>query len=178
MNMHPEQIGAIEASLASLAVRMPDAPLDGILLTRLLLFLGQHVGMMLDHHIRPFGLSEGEFRVLTALFAQPHGMASPGELCSRVSQSPANMSRLSDALVSRELITRESSALDRRRTLLRITDKGAELVRRLLPSMFRPLRELVGVLTEPEQRLLIDLLKRLVIKVDAVRVPELTEPVA
>jgi MarR family transcriptional repressor of emrRAB len=167
--MTSDQIDGIEASLKRLATRMPDVPVDGILLMRLLLFLGQHVGMMLDHLIRPFGLSEGEFRVLTALFSQPDGTAHPGELCPQASQSPANMSRISDALVSRELITRDTSALDRRRTVLRITDKGSDLVRRLLPATFQSLRELVTVLSDAEQRQLIGQLKRMAAKVDKVR---------
>jgi MarR family transcriptional repressor of emrRAB len=167
--MTSDQIDIIEASLKRLSTRMPDVPVEGILLTRLLLFLGHHLGMMLDHLIRPFGLSEGEFRVLTALFSQPDGTAHPGELCSRASQSPANMSRIGDALVNRELITRDTSAVDRRRMVLRITDKGSDLVRQLLPTMFLPLREFVTVLSDAEQRQLLGQLKRMAVRMDEVR---------
>src|ERR1700728_5480929 len=97
---------------------------------------------MLEQKIRPFGLAEAEFRVLTPLFSQPDGVAHPSDLCVRALQSPANMSRISDALVSRNLITRVLSVHDRRRMVLRITEEGEELVRRLLPKMFVPLRGL------------------------------------
>ncbi len=173
--MTPDQIEQIEANLRGLNARLPGAPLDGILITRLLVFLGHHVGMMLDQHIRPYGLSEGEFRVLTMLYSQPDGTANPSELCSRTAQSPANMSRISDALVARALITRDLSAHDRRRMVLRVTQKGEELARRLLPTLWLPLRELIDVLTEAEQRQIIALLKSLALKVDAVRPPFLPE---
>jgi DNA-binding MarR family transcriptional regulator len=151
----------LEASLERLKARLPDAPVAGILLSRLLLQVGRGMSGMLDHQIKPFGLAEAEFRVLTALFCQPEGIAHPSELCARTSQSPANMSRISDALVSRDLITRGLSAHDRRRMVLRITDQGEQLVRRLLPLMFPSLRTLLEDFSEAEQRQLIGQLKRL-----------------
>ncbi len=84
---------------------------------------------MLDHEIRPFGLAEAEFRVLTTLFSQPQGVAHPSDLCMRASQSPANMSRICDALVNRDLITRVLSLHDRRRMDVR-TDTPQEVAER------------------------------------------------
>jgi DNA-binding MarR family transcriptional regulator len=71
------------------------------------------------------------------------------------------MSRISDALVRRDLITRVSSLHDRRRMVLRITEQGEDLVRRLLPKLFVPARGMFAEFSESEQRLLISQLKRL-----------------
>jgi MarR family transcriptional repressor of emrRAB len=71
------------------------------------------------------------------------------------------MSRISDALVSRDLITRVLSVQDRRRIVLRITEQGEDLVRRLLPKLFVSLRGMFEGFSESEQRLLISQLKRL-----------------
>jgi MarR family transcriptional repressor of emrRAB len=71
------------------------------------------------------------------------------------------MSRISDALVSRDLITRVLSVQDRRRIVLRITEQGEALVRQLLPKLFVSLRGMFAEFSESEQRLLISLLKRL-----------------
>lgn len=138
------------------------------MLSRLLLHLGRGVAGMFEHQIRPFGFAEAEFRVLATLFSQPGGIAHPGELGAHTSQSPANMSRISDALVRRDLITRVPSAQDRRRMVLRITGQGEELVRRLLPLMFAPLREMFGDLSYAEQQQLIAQLKRLGVKLDEI----------
>jgi MarR family transcriptional regulator, negative regulator of the multidrug operon emrRAB len=165
----------LEASLKRLSARMPDTPIAGIMLSRLMSNLGRGMAGMLEQQIRPFGLAEAEFRVLTALFSQPEGAAHPSELCARTSQSPANMSRISDALVSRDLITRVLSAHDRRRMVLRITEQGEELVRRLLPLLFAPLREMLKDFSDAEQQQLIGQLKRLGTKLDEVTAAEIPE---
>ena len=71
------------------------------------------------------------------------------------------MSRICDALVGRDLITRVLSAQDRRRMVLRITEQGEELVRQLLPKMFASLRGMLADFPEAEQRQLIAQLRRL-----------------
>src|SRR5271165_3864841 len=91
----------LEASLQRMSVRLPEAPVTGILLSRMLINMGRGMAEVVEQQIRPFGLAEAEFRVLTTLFSQPEGVAHPSDLCSRAAQSPANMSRISDALVSR-----------------------------------------------------------------------------
>lgn len=147
-------------------VRIPETPMCGVLISRLLMHLGRGMSSMLEQEIRPFGLAEAEFRVLTTLFSSPEGVAHPSELCDRTSQSPANMSRISDALVSREFITRVSSLHDRRKMVLRITLQGEELVQRLLPNLFEPLRAMLTDFPEKEQRQLISQLKRLALTLD------------
>ena len=160
------QYEMLEASLQRLSARLPEAPVTGILLSRMLINVGRGMAEFLEQQIRPFGLAEAEFRVLTTLFSQPEGVAHPGELCARTSQRPANMSRISDCLVSRNLISRVSSARDRRRMVLRITAEGEELVRRLLPMMFARLREMLRDIPEAEQQQLIEQLKRLCVRLD------------
>ena len=173
MNNQPLcQFNMLEASLGRLRARMPEAPMAEIMLTRLLLHIGRGMAGMLEQQIRPFGLAEAEFRVLTALFSQPEGVAHPSDLCARTSQSPANMSRISDALVSRELITRVSSVQDRRRMVLRITEQGEAVVRRLLPLLHAPLKEMFGEFSQAELQQLIVQLKRLGMKLDQVMARE------
>jgi MarR family transcriptional repressor of emrRAB len=161
MNNSDSQFDKLVANLRALSARMPDLPFNEILLCRLILHMGREMAATLEQKIRPFGLAEAEFRVLTTLFSQPDGVAHPGDLCSRAAQSPANMSRICDALVSRDLITRVLSAQDRRRMVLRITEQGEDLVRQLLPKMFGSLRGMLAEFTEAEQQLLISQLKRL-----------------
>ena len=159
--MLSEQIDMVEANLQRLSLQLDDVPVQEVLLCRILLFLGHEMGLMLDHHIRPYGLNEAEFRVLTALFSQAEHRAHPGALCTRAQQTPANMSRIGDALVNRELITRELCAEDRRKMVLRITDKGERLVRELLPRMFGATRRTFRDMGAPERQQLIDQLKHL-----------------
>src|ERR1700730_12277383 len=155
------QFEMLEANLRALSARMPDLPFTEILLCRLLLHMGREMAARFEQKIRPFGLAEAEFRVLTTLFSQPDGVAHPSDLCARAAQSPANMSRISDALVRRDLITRVLSVQDRRRMVLRITEQGEDLARGLLPKLFVPLRGMLAEFSESEQRLLISQLRRM-----------------
>jgi MarR family transcriptional repressor of emrRAB len=166
INTPGSPLDKLEDNLRSMASRMPDLPFTEILLCRLIMYTGREMAAGLEQMIRPFGLSEPEFRVLTTLFSQPDGVAHPSDLCSRASQSPANMSRISDALVSRDLITRVLSLHDRRRMVLRITEQGEELVRQLYPKMFQSLRETMSEFPETEQRQMIAQLKRLCVRMD------------
>jgi DNA-binding MarR family transcriptional regulator len=161
MNSPDTPIDKLETSLRALGARMPDLPFNEILVCRLMLHLGREMTAKFEQQIRPFGLAEAEFRVLTTLFSQPEGVAHPSYLCARAAQSPANMSRIADALVNRNLITRVLSVQDRRRMVLRITEEGEELVRRLLPTMFGSMRGLLAEFDESEQIQLISQLKRL-----------------
>ena len=166
INNQAAPLDQLEDNLRSMGERMPDLPFTEVLLCRLMMYAGREMAAGLEQKIRPFGLSEPEFRVLTTLFSQPDGVAHPSDLCSRAAQSPANMSRISDELVSRDLITRVLSVHDRRRMVLRITDKGEELVRQLFPRMFRSLREMMSEFSEAEQRQMISQLKRLCAAMD------------
>jgi DNA-binding MarR family transcriptional regulator len=166
MNNTSLQYQKLEANLERLQARMPDLPKSTVLLTRLLLHIGRGMGSMLEIQIRPSGLTEAEFRVLTTLFSQPEGCAHPSDLCAKTSQSPANMSRISDSLVGSDLITRLSSLHDRRKMVLLISEQGEELVRGLLPTMFGPLREMFKDFSEEEQLRLIEQLKLLGTKLD------------
>jgi MarR family transcriptional repressor of emrRAB len=161
MNNPDSPFDKLEASLRALSARVPDLPFSGILLCRLVLHLGREMAAGFEQKLRPFGLAEAEFRVLTTLFSQPDGVAHPSDLCARADQSPANMSRISDALVSRHLITRVLSVQDRRRMVLRITEQGEDLVRQLLPKLFVSLRGMLAEFSESELSLLISQLKRL-----------------
>jgi MarR family transcriptional repressor of emrRAB len=178
MNNPDSPFNMLEANLRALSARVPDLPFTEILLCRLLLHMGREMATNFEQKIRPFGLAEAEFRVLTTLFSQPDGVAHPSDLCARAAQSPANMSRISDALVSRDLITRVPSAQDRRRMVLRITGQGEDLVRRILPKLFVPLRGMLAEFSELEQRQLISQLKRLHANLEEALKQNLPEPAA
>ena len=178
MNSADSQFEMMEANLEGLSARVPDLPITGMLLCRLILHLGREMSAMFEQQIRPFGLAEAEFRVLTTLFSQPDGVAHPSDLCVRALQSPANLSRISDALVSRDLITRVLSVHDRRRMVLRITEQGEEWVRRLLPKLSAPLRAMLMEFPEAEQRQMIARLKRLRMKLGEATSQEVAERTA
>jgi MarR family transcriptional repressor of emrRAB len=151
----------MESDLEELCLRIPGVPVTSILLYRVIHHLAHGIAAMLEQHIRPYGLKEVEFRALTALYSHPDGVAHPSDLSASAAQSAAKISRVSDVLVNRDLITRVLSSKDRRRMVLRITQQGEELVRELLPRMCVPVQEMMRDLPESDQRPMIEQLKHL-----------------
>ncbi len=167
MNNLVSQIELMEDNLRNLATRVSGVPISGLLMCRLMLHVSREMSALFEQQIRPFGLIEAEFRVLCTLYSQPAARAHPGDLCLRSSQSPANMSRISDALVKRGLITRVLSEEDRRKMILKITARGEALVRDLLPKLWSPLHNILKDIPEDEQRQMIELLKHLGVELEA-----------
>jgi MarR family transcriptional repressor of emrRAB len=126
----------MQTGLDRVAERVPTLPLTEVALIRLLLMIGGVLDDQFERVIKPHGLSESDFRTLIILFASPHGRAHPGDLCQYAAQTPTNMTRISDGLVRRGLVTRARSEEDRRRVVLHITPAGQRLAQRLLPQLF------------------------------------------
>jgi len=66
-----------------------------------------------------------------------------------------------DRLEQAGLITREPDPQDRRGILITLTPPGLELIDRLTAAHLENEREILSVLSEPEQRRLADLLRKL-----------------
>jgi MarR family transcriptional repressor of emrRAB len=167
MNSIVSQIELMEDNLRNLATRVSGVPISGLLMCRLMLHVSREMSARFEQQIRPCGLIEAEFRVLCTLYSQPAARAHPGDLCLRSSQSPANMSRISDALVKRGLITRVLSEQDRRKMVLKITEQGEAMVRDVLPKLWSPLHNILKEIPEAEQRQMIELLKHLGTELEA-----------
>ena len=142
-----DQIQAIRTGIDGANARGLVIPREDALLFRTLLLVGRALAPLADEAIRPSGLAEAEFRVLMQLYAQPDGVGHPGELCAGSAHSPANISRITDTLVARNLISRVSSEQDRRRMILCVTSDGEALIRRFIPSAFARLGTLFATLS-------------------------------
>lgn len=174
---HLERIDGLKATIERIAARGLPTDVDHALLFRSLLMAGRALQELSDQAMGASGLSEAEFRVLVQLYSHG-GQGSPGELCSGVWQSPANMTRVTDQLVARGLISRNLSDQDRRRMVLAVTDAGDALVRRIVPHAFEPIREVFRPFTVEQRRQLQALVTQLLQSLDALnaRAPSAPAP--
>ncbi len=163
---HLERIEGLKATIERIKARGLPTDVDHALLFRSLLMAGRALQELSDNAMGDSGLTEPEFRVLMQLYSQPGGLGSPGELCSGVWQSPANMTRITDQLVERGLISREHSEKDRRRMVLAVTSAGDALVRNIVPRAFEPIREVFRPFTEEQRRQLQALVTQLLRSLD------------
>ncbi len=156
----------MEAALTRASAHLPELPAIEVLIFRTVALLGREIAALYEEALRPHGLNETDFRTLMILFSQPNHTAHPGELCGHVGQSPANMTRVTDGLYERGLITRIASDADRRRSILRITPAGEALVHALLPGTHARLREIFAGMPDAERHGLLAQLRRLVERMD------------
>ncbi|MGA3158341.1 MAG: MarR family transcriptional regulator [Steroidobacteraceae bacterium] len=159
-------IDRIQSGMERVSRQGHSMPTDAALLLRTLILVGRALGELMEDALRPYGLNDTEFRVLVNLFALPDGVGHPGDLCTAAQQTPANMTRITDTLVARGLITRIPSVQDRRRQILELTDQGRALLQQLMPAAFEPLRSLLTVLPTPELQQILGQLKRIAAAID------------
>ena len=140
---------------------IPQMPVLEARLCRLMLMIGDTVEGELEYKLKPHKLNHSEFLTLMILYSNPDGSSTPGELCEYATQGATNMTRIANALVKRGLITRGTSAKDRRRVLIRITPAGRRFVQKMLPPMFPRVATMFTGFSDTDKRHLDRLLRKL-----------------
>jgi len=107
----------------------------------------------------PFKLRPVEFTVLVLLLG--NASATPKQLALTLGVPPPNVTVLIDRLVERALVQRERSATDGRAMNLRLTDKGADLARRVQRVSQTMEAGLLAPLSAAEYAMLSELLMKL-----------------
>ena len=120
----------IESQIDRVAARMRNAPVQNIVLVRLVKTLSAQLGHHLGQKVRPHGINEVGFRTLTMLYAQLETGINPSDLSDASGETRTNMTRICDELVRKGLIRRRASKEDRRRIVLEMTKKGVALHRK------------------------------------------------
>lgn len=165
--MPATQLHHVAANLRGIAHRVPHLPLTEIMICRVAGILGRDLNTCLDRALKPSGLTEPEYRVLVALYAQD-GAAHPRDLCAALAQSPANLTRICDSLVRRDLVSRSLDAKDRRRMRLTLRASGQRLLEKLIPKITAPVVEAFEGISDAEKQRLLASLTRLLQGIDKV----------
>jgi MarR family 2-MHQ and catechol resistance regulon transcriptional repressor len=105
------------------------------------------------------GLTETQFGVLEALYHL--GPMPQARLCEKLLVSGSNLTTVIDNLEKSGLVRRDPNPEDRRAYLIRLSDKGRGMIARAFPEHAARIRGLLGALTQPEQRELSRLCRKL-----------------
>ena len=97
------------------------------------------------------GLTPQQHQALLAIRAE--NSLTIGELADRLLLRPHSVTGLADRLARLDLIVRQPSTVDRRRTELALTDTGTEMLRRLSEDHHAELRRLRPLLSDLLARL-------------------------
>ena len=158
----------MEASLSLVSRSAADFPLQDAALAGWLNLVAKGLTYVSDAALSPYKLHQSDFRALMHLFGNVDNPVSPNELSVYLAQTPANVTRITNLLVKRGLVTRTNSTEDRRRVELRIMDAGRQFVIELLPKFFPPLCKAFSCFSATDKRELKRLMQRLVKSMDTV----------
>jgi MarR family transcriptional repressor of emrRAB len=151
----------IESSIGRVAKRMRGAPVQDLVLLRLIKHLSELFGANLGRLVRPAGLNEVAFRTLMMLYANASTGVHPSMLSEATGETRTNVTRICDELARKGLLHRGPGLEDRRRVALELTRKGETLIERLLPKVWGELDHTMRTLKPDEKRDLERLLKKL-----------------
>ncbi len=123
------------------------------------------LGVANEEFLRPYGLTTAKFRMLMWLLASERAGYDDGLLPSMLSRfhgvSPNTTSSLIAGMEQQSLLRREKHPTDNRKTILRLTDSGRELVEHIRMDFDAFSRSLVSGLSKEERDILITLLEKM-----------------
>jgi MarR family 2-MHQ and catechol resistance regulon transcriptional repressor len=116
----------------------------------------------IHRHLISVGLTLSQFAVLEALYHL--GPLYQTEIGKKLLRSSGNITMVIDNLEKRGYVKRERKKEDRRFMMVRLTDEGFELIRKLFPPHATVIAREMSVLSESEQDTLAQLCKKLGLK--------------
>jgi MarR family transcriptional regulator, negative regulator of the multidrug operon emrRAB len=155
-----DHLKRLDEGIDGIRKAIPELPEDAKL-CRAMLLVAESLQAEFERKLRPYKLNDSEFRTLVMLFSRPDGSSTPSELCVFTSQGATNMTRITNALAKRGLITRGFNAADRRQVILQITAAGRRFVHKMLPGMLPRLSQVFLGFTQTDRRHLGRLLHKL-----------------
>ncbi len=117
------------------------------------------INKIVNEEINTYGITPSQFGVLEALYHL--GDMPIGKLGEKILVTGGNMTVILDNLEKHGYIERVKCPTDRRSLYIKLTDSGKELIDKVFPSHIQFVSELISVLSEEEQIVLGNLLKKL-----------------
>ena len=105
-----------------------------------------------------YGLTFPQFMVLEALLNK--GSLTVGEIKEKILSSNGTVPVIINNLVKQGMVRRTKDPDDQRRSLVELTDKGRELIKRVYPENEKIFTEKFGIWTKEEKKELMSLIGR------------------
>jgi MarR family transcriptional repressor of emrRAB len=150
-----------EQGIDRVAQRLPGLPRQEVMLTRLYFFLFGTLNEDLNRVLAEHGLNTTTMLALTMIYSRPDNKIIPSDLSLAIVSSRTHITRLADDLVKNGWVDRRACSADRRKVFLSLTEKGRQLVEKVLPAQWRYVTELWSCFTQEEKALFEALLHRL-----------------
>ncbi|MEO1402419.1 MAG: MarR family transcriptional regulator [Cyanobacteria bacterium J06635_1] len=158
----------VDKILAQWQRERPDLDVSPMGVIGRLLRLSKHLERFLKPTFSEFGLSLGDFDVLATLrrSGDPFQL-SPTELFSTLMVTSGTMTNRLDRLEKAELIRRMPDPSDRRGTLIRLTDKGFDLIEQAIEAHVENEHRILSAAESLDRETLDRLLRELLLSFEA-----------
>lgn len=161
-----ERLAFVDSTTPRMAKSLPDMPMPGVVMVRLLRISVFGMGNFFEPVFRAQELSEHSFHVLCLLVSNSSGIASPSELSEMVGTSRGNMTHIINSLEKAEYVSRKVSNQDARRHSIAITEAGRRKVNDMVPKIVDPINQAFSGLSQDEMTQLDALLRKLITSFD------------
>ena len=113
--------------------------------------------------LRPFGLTDVQFNLMMLLKyqADQEGGLSQAQLSSMMLVNRANITTLIDRMEKTDLVVRTHAPSDRRTNIVKLTDRGKELLARIEPLYTAEVKRIMAALKQDEQKTVIEMLEKI-----------------
>ena len=148
-------------AIEQLACRYPELDIASVETCLTFLDTTAEVYAALDVHFARYGLSVGKFTLLMQLFVSADEGLTPSDFAERVGVTRATITGLLDGLEREGLVKRQPHPADRRMLAIHLTEKGRELISKILPDHFCRTTAMMANLTATEKKTFIKLLGKL-----------------
>jgi len=119
------------------------------------------LGDMISRYLEAFDLSTGRMSILMMLHTCDQAAVTPGELADRCGVTAATISRLVESLIREGLVARVPDPDNRRISPVQLTEKGQDLLVRVLPDYFCGIGSIFGHFEERDRQQFLDYLNQL-----------------
>lgn len=163
---------SVDALLRSWRARRPELDFEPVAVIARLNRLRGHIDPALAEVFAAHELSAANFGVLVTLARiGDDGRVSQRRLMDELGLTSGTISVRIDRLLEEGLVDRQSDPQSKRNTLITLTERGRELVERVIPAHLANERRLLAALTDEERCTLALLLRKLLVEFEGSRSP-------
>lgn len=159
--------GPTEKRLRRVQARVPGFPFEAMLLVRMAHHLQKALRDRSNAALKKYELGDTHYLVLAILYGSADETASATELSAACNEKPANLTRVCDELMAKGLIERSPKPGDRRAVMISLSERGRELITRILPEVSAEVTAAYAQLTPAELAQLASLTARVLDTLDS-----------
>lgn len=115
----------------------------------------------LETYLSDFGISQGRFSILLAVLDSERTPVQPSTLAVQLGRSKPTITKMIEKLINDRLIYKKKSEGDRREKILTLSEKGEELINRIVPGYNLRIQQMSSSLTKVEKNSLLQILSKI-----------------